>query len=152
MSNDDKPIRITKSLTRNELGLTGSHQAGVLVPKSSQLHGYLAELDELEMNPSAIVEFECPQLGRVISARYVHYNSRLLGRGTRDEYRLTRLGDFLSQVRARPGDLLVFTFNSGACLRESSGETKRSISIETPIEASSGPRWTVEEISFDPNE
>ena len=152
MSKDDKPVRITKTLSRNELGLTGSHQAGVLVPKSSQLHGYLAELDELEMNPSAIVKFECPQLGREISARYVHYNSRLLGRGTRDEYRLTRLSDFLSQVRARPGDLLVFTFNSGARLREPGDKTKGSISIETPTEPSAEPRWTVEEIQFDPGE
>ncbi len=36
---------ISKKLSANDLGLTGSHQAGILVPKSTELQNFFPKLD-----------------------------------------------------------------------------------------------------------
>jgi hypothetical protein len=103
-------IRISKTLTGNELGLTGSHQYGILVPKNSDLIGFFPRLDEFIANPSK--EFEVEFLISGISerriVRFVHYNSKLFRAGTRDEYRLTRLMPIIRSLKARVGDEVVF--------------------------------------------
>lgn len=146
MADKQHSIRVAKVLSRNELGLTGSHQAGVLVPKSSPLMELLPRLDPAEANPSTLIEFECLQLGEVIRVRYVHYNSKVLGTGTRNEQRLTRLGQLFARAGASPGDLLVFSFPKGNFQVDGSLAT---VSVEPGAEAEAEPRWTIEEIPFD---
>lgn len=145
MTEQRRSVRVAKALSRNELGLTGSHQSGVLVPKSSPLLELLPLLDPAEANPSRLIECECPQLGEVIQVRYVHYNSKVLGTGTRNEHRLTRLGRLFVRTGASPGDLLVFSFPTENCLIDGS---LASVSVEPGAEAEVEPRWTIEEIPF----
>jgi len=145
MTDDRHSIRVAKALSRNELGLTGSHQAGVLVPKSSPLLDLLPLLNSAEANPSTLIKFDCPQLGEVLQVRYVHYNSKLLGTGTRNEHRLTRLGRLFARSGASPGDLLVFSFPKGNSPIDSS---RAAISVEPGADADVEPRWTFEEIPF----
>ena len=145
MTDQRHSIRVAKALSRNELGLTGSHQAGVLVPKSSPLLELLPLLNPAEANPSRLIEFDCPQLGGVIQVRYVHYNSKVLGTGTRNEHRLTRLGRLFVRTGASPGDLLVFSFPRGNFLKDGSSAV---VSVEPGAEAEVEPRWAIEEIPF----
>jgi len=80
---------VQKVLTPNDLGLTGSHQAGIHIPKS--LAWFFPSLDETHLNPDRWLSFELPD-GTVHQPRFIHYNNKLLtDSGTRDEYRLTRI-------------------------------------------------------------
>lgn len=99
-----------KVLSANDLGRTGSHQAGILVPKTdSELLGFFPPLDPEKLNPDAWISCEDND-GEIWKLRYVYYNNRLhVDDGTRNEYRLTYLTKFLRRSGARVGDSLVFT-------------------------------------------
>lgn len=96
-----------KTLSANDVGLTGGHQAGILVPKSEDLLGFFPYLDPALSNPDAWIICE-DEDGREWRLRYIYYNNRLHGTGTRNEYRLTHLTRYLRDAAARPGDSLVF--------------------------------------------
>jgi hypothetical protein len=95
-------VLLHKILTANDVGATGSHQAGIVVPKS--ITGYFPALDESLMNPDAWIDV-VTELGDE-RWRYIHYNNRVVGSGTRDEYRLTHVTGFLRTAAARVGDAL----------------------------------------------
>jgi hypothetical protein len=93
---------LRKDLTPNDLGRTGSHQAGLHVPKA--FAHVFPTLREDELNPSSILNVEFRDCK--FAWRYIHYNSKVFGSGTRDEYRLTRVTPFLRMSGARVGDTL----------------------------------------------
>lgn len=95
--------RLRKILTRNDIGTTGSHQAGIHVPKSVLAH--FPKLDPTRLNPDRWIDVESDHGS--FRWRLIHYNNRVTG-GTRDEYRLTHIRDFLVQAGASPGDILEF--------------------------------------------
>jgi len=109
-----KPKTFAKSLSANDVGATGSHQAGILVPKSDpQLLAFFPRLDHTELNPDALLIAKDDQ-GQEWKFRYVYYNNRLHSEtGTRNEYRLTRLTAYFDSVNAKPGDVLVFASVGG---------------------------------------
>jgi hypothetical protein len=93
---------LRKTLTANDVGATGSHQAGFHVPKS--MIAFFPPLDEALSNPDMWLEIiEGPFASRW---RYVYYNSALNGSGTRDEFRLTHTSAFLRSAGAVRGDQL----------------------------------------------
>lgn len=96
----------TKELSSNDLGKTGGHQAGIVVPKGNgELLSFLPPLDASTLNPSAWIECSTPD-GVVLRLRFVYYNNRLhVPTGTRNEYRLTHLTKFLRETGAKEGDL-----------------------------------------------
>lgn len=97
-----------KLLSANDVGATGSHQAGILVPKSdADLLAFFPHLDPDVYNPDAWIVAEDDE-GNEWRLRYIYYNSRLHSSGTRNEYRITHLTRYLNEARARPGDLLHF--------------------------------------------
>jgi Restriction endonuclease EcoRII, N-terminal len=98
---------IEKVLTENDLGLTGSHQAGFLIPKALVKSKIFSELSHTEVNPRARLKFEELKTGDVWYFNYIFYNSRLFG-GSRSEYRLTGLATFLRAHSLQPGDSIVF--------------------------------------------
>jgi hypothetical protein len=98
----DDAIRIRKTLTPNDIGATGSHQAGIHVPKG--LLRYFPSLDETRANPSLWLEVNAG--GGSWRWRFVHYNNGVNGTGTRDEYRLTHVRKYLAESQAAPGDVL----------------------------------------------
>lgn len=107
-----KPIAFAKILSLNDVGDTGSHQAGILVPKSDpQLLSFFPALDPDRLNPDAWIS-AVDEHGQEWNLRYIYYNKRLHAMGTRNEYRLTHLTAYLRSVDARAGDLLVFSVGS----------------------------------------
>lgn len=110
MSADSHHIKFTKVLSANDLGLTGTHQSGVLLPKALAMHSFLPELNYETINPRATVEFWCPALSSTIEVQYIYYNAKTLGTGTRNEFRLTRLAPLFHVAKPRVGQLLEFSF------------------------------------------
>lgn len=101
---------VEKVLSPNDIGLTGSHQAGILIPKQGELLHFFPNLDSSLYNPRAVLNFT-DIYGVVWKFNYIYYNSRLRG-GTRNEYRLTGMTKYLRSVDAAVGDILVFEKNA----------------------------------------
>lgn len=102
-------VRISKQITANELGLTGSHQYGLLVPKSEAYLSFFPPLDSNKPNPSIEFEIEIRAIQSFRSVRFVYYNSKRLGTGTRDEFRLTKIIPVIKALGATEGDEVVFS-------------------------------------------
>lgn len=102
------PHSFAKALSANDVGATGSHQAGIHVPKADPvLLSFFPPLDPAVVNPD--VWITCTdETGEEWKLRYIYYNKRLHGIGTRNEYRLTCLTPFFRLKAAKPGDQLVF--------------------------------------------
>mgnify|MGYP000609015841 CR=1 FL=1 len=105
----------SKALSSNDLGKTGGHQAGIVIPKSDgDLLALLPPLDASTLNPSTWIECITPD-GVVIKLRYVYYNNRLhVTNGTRNEYRLTHLTKFLRETGASEGDRFEISGEEGS--------------------------------------
>lgn len=93
---------ISKTLSANDTGLTGGHQAGILIPKEPELLGFFPPLDPAERNPRAHLTFG-DDGGKAWELAFIYYNNGLTG-GTRNEYRLTRLTRFIREAGLQPGD------------------------------------------------
>jgi hypothetical protein len=94
---------LQKTLSANDVGLTGSHQAGVHVPRA--LAHVFPPLDAHLSNPREWIQV-VDERGTKWDWCWIYYNSRLHKRGTRDEYRLTRITGFLRSVGAAEGQIL----------------------------------------------
>jgi hypothetical protein len=96
-------VRLRKRLSANDVGATGSHQAGVFVPPS--MIGFFPGLDEDGLNPDAWITVEDTD-GHSWLWRFLHYNNAVVRTGTRNEYRLTHTTQALRELGARTGDEL----------------------------------------------
>lgn len=131
-------------LTPNDLGMTGSHQAGLHIPKDPRVISFFPALDENAENPDCRLEMSSEELGATVSLRFVHYNSRLRGSGTRNEYRLTGTTRLFRDLHAVPGDEVEFDMGTNGnssvrLLRASALKTKSNETREL-----SG-NWIIEE-------
>lgn len=99
--------QIEKILSRNDSGETGTHQAGWLVPKERRILDFFPNLDASVYNPRCIVD-AIDEGGVEWSFNFIYYNSRLFG-GTRNEYRLTGVTEFLRRYRLKAGDTVIFS-------------------------------------------
>jgi hypothetical protein len=106
-----KPTTISKTLSSNDVGETGAHQAGMLVPKDSDVLSFFPDLSSSEKNPRRLLTFT-DELQRSWKFAFIYYNNRLFG-GTRNEYRLTRMTEYMRSLNAKPGDSLVFKRDAG---------------------------------------
>ncbi len=95
-------VVLRKVLTRNDVGTTGSHQAGIHIPKD--LARYMPLLDESRKNPECAIEVSSGATSW--RWRYIHYNSKVIGDGTRDEYRLLQVAAFMRLAEPQSGDTL----------------------------------------------
>jgi hypothetical protein len=98
---------IAKELTPNDLGLTGTHQAGILIPRKPPFLEFFPHLPPGSRNPRRTLLVQ-DRTGRQWALVFVYYNNCRFG-GTRNEYRLTRLTRFLREASLRPGDTIVLT-------------------------------------------
>ena len=106
-----KPISYEKILSANDTGITGGHMGGILIPKTETgLIALFPKLDPAEYNPSVFLDFKAPN-GSCYKLRFVYYNNRLHKKGTRNEYRLTYLTDFLRNANSKAGDAFRITRN-----------------------------------------
>lgn len=97
--------RIQKLLTSNDLGLTGSHQVGVVVPKKVAMGGFFPVLPYESTNPRRIVVFYDATTNQKISINFIYYNNKLRG-GTRDEFRITGIAAHCRIRGAKVDDIL----------------------------------------------
>ena len=98
-------MKIEKILSRNDLGLTGTHQAGILVPKQEEFLSFFPSLNPLGNNPRVKLRMES-QDGSFWDLNYIYYNNKLRG-GTRNEYRLTGMTRYLKTNNLKPNDILI---------------------------------------------
>lgn len=98
--------QIEKTLSPNDVGETGTHQAGILVPKQPEILGLFPALGSSTKNPRSPVVMVDPS-GRTWRFEFIYYNNAFFG-GTRNEYRLTGMTDFLRSHKLTAGDRLVF--------------------------------------------
>ena len=100
---------IEKTLSSNDLGLTGAHQAGILIPKEDIILNYFPCLDKTAENPRVSLRF-LDEGGTYWKFNFIYYNNKLRG-GTRNEYRLTGMTKFLNSSGLIPGDIILFSKN-----------------------------------------
>jgi hypothetical protein len=93
-----------KTLSSNDVGATGAHQGGVLIPRVSSILNFFPPLNTAEVNPRETVEFIDVQSGAVWTFNYIYYNGVLTGASSRNEYRLTGMTAYLRDNDVVTGD------------------------------------------------
>lgn len=93
---------ISKCLSSNDTGENGSHQAGILVPKESDILSFFPDLDPTKENPRILMNI-IDEDNYIWEWNYIYYNNRLRG-GTRNEYRLTGMTAYFRKYGLRNGD------------------------------------------------
>lgn len=95
---------IYKILSANDIGLTGGHQAGILIPRDEEILSFFPELNKKEKNPRHLLTFFDDSDQRW-EFSFIYYNNRFFG-GTRNEYRLTRMTNYIRSHNLKVGDEL----------------------------------------------
>ena len=121
-------VSVSKRISANDLGLTGSHQAGIAVPKGAEsgILSFFPALDKSLKNPSCPVTVRGADSGVYWELRFVYYNGKRHGTSTRDEYRWSGMTKMMRDMAVEPGDDLVFT-------RTAAGEVLVSVSKAAPL-------------------
>jgi len=101
---------IEKILSANDLGETGGHQAGILVPKDANILSFFPCLDSKQKNPRYVLDI-IDETGREWTFSFIYYNNRFFG-GTRNEYRLTGMTAFFREFNLKVGDTIILTRES----------------------------------------
>ena len=84
--------------------------AGILIPKEKQVLEFFPSLDKSVKNPrAALVMHERAAATRWVF-NFIYYNNRFFG-GTRNEYRLTCMTQYLRDTNAKAGDEVLFSLN-----------------------------------------
>jgi hypothetical protein len=96
---------ISKILSSNDVGTTGGHQAGMLIPKDERILGFFPNLDRNERNPRCRILFR-DDAGSHLHFNFIYYNNGLIG-GTRNEYRLTGMTKWIRGCGLSEGDEIV---------------------------------------------
>ena len=98
---------IAKTLSRNDAGETGAHQAGLLIPQKPPLLSFFPALNVTTKNPRVHIQFETPD-GEELTFAFIYYNNKRFNEGTRNEYRLTRMTRFIREAGLSAGDEVIF--------------------------------------------
>lgn len=101
---------ISKILSANDIGATGGHQAGILIPKDPRILGFFPGLDAKRYNPRCHLMFTDETRTRWEFA-FIYYNNALFS-GTRNEYRLTRMTKYIRNTGLEVGDELILENNA----------------------------------------
>lgn len=135
--------RFNKKLSSNDLGLTGTNQSGILVPKeAANLSGLFPRLNPLETNPRQTIRTVDLHTHELLNLEYIYYNG-----GTRDEFRLTRISSFLRKHRAKIGDILHFERESGAfwlSIERLLAKLPHGEEVPVFVQERAGKTWSIE--------
>lgn len=96
---------IEKVLSANDTGETGGHQAGICVPKDTNILSFFPPLNAKIKNPRDVLDV-LDDAGREWSFAFIYYNNRFFG-GTRNEYRLTGMTTYFREFNLKAGDKVV---------------------------------------------
>ncbi len=99
---------IVKKLSANDVGQTGTHQAGILIPKQKDILSFFPELNTEQKNPRVTLIVKDDLDGSQWKFNFIYYNNKLFG-GTRNEYRLTAMTKFFRFANVKPDDELEFS-------------------------------------------
>ncbi len=99
---------ISKKLSANDVGATGGHQAGILVPKAKEILSFFPQLNPSIKNPRITLLVRERADGSKWEFNFIYYNNALFD-GTRNEYRLTCMTKYLRAIDAKIGDDLIFS-------------------------------------------
>jgi hypothetical protein len=97
-----------KHLSGNDLGLTKSHQAGLLIPKLFIELGLFDALSKETPNPRIELKFFDVRASETLFFNYIFYNNKFFN-GTRNEYRLTKMTKWMHESGLKVGDDLKIT-------------------------------------------
>lgn len=97
--------KFRKRLSANDVGSTGGHQGGILIPKGErELLAMLPHLDPNVKNPDAWLAC-VDDVGHLLKFRFVYYNNKFHDHGgTRNEYRITHMTRWFRDIGAREND------------------------------------------------
>jgi hypothetical protein len=101
----EKLVAIEKILSSNDLGINGTHQAGILIPKRREILSFFPELDKYAINPRVVLYF-VDNSGQTWKFNFIYYNNKFRG-GTRNEYRLTGMTTFFKYANLKLGDSII---------------------------------------------
>ncbi|ARI75654.1 EcoRII N-terminal effector-binding domain-containing protein [Halobacillus mangrovi] len=103
--NSQNTSAIKKLLSSNDTGETGTHQAGMLIPKREGILSFFPSLGIETKNPRVKLKFFDPA-GESWDFMFIYYNNQFFG-GTRNEYRLTGMTRFIKQHNLKAGDSII---------------------------------------------
>ncbi len=105
-------IAISKSLSANDVGLTGAHQAGMLIPKDPRILGFFPKLDPSRKNPRVHLKFVDDTMKEWEFA-FIYYNNKHHDpKGTRNEYRLTRMTKYIAGNALKVDDEIILSLDT----------------------------------------
>lgn len=97
---------VEKVLSANDTGQTGAHQAGLLIPKDVLTLSFFPALDGTIRNPRCVIDVR-DAAGEEWTFNFIYYNNKRFG-GTRNEYRLTCMTEFIRRYSLKEGDSVLF--------------------------------------------
>lgn len=103
-------MQIEKTLSANDIGTTGAHQAGICIPKKGGFIDFFPRLAEKEKNPRVTITFS-DESGEKWKFNFIYYNNKFFG-GTRNEYRLTGMTAYFRRKNLKPNDKLILNKNT----------------------------------------
>ncbi len=111
MMDNNKPRAITKTLSMNDSGETGGHQAGICVPKGGEVLMFFPDLGNDQKNPRVSLYFT-DDSGKEWKFNFIYYNNKFFdAKGTRNEYRLTGMTAFFRENGLKAGDDITLIHN-----------------------------------------
>jgi hypothetical protein len=108
---------ISKVLSPNDVGITGAHQAGMLIPKRQEILSFFPKLGNNQKNPRFLLVFFDDSNQRW-EFSFIYYNNSFFG-GTRNEYRLTRMTKFIKSNNLKIGDEVILSNDTDGCKKVS---------------------------------
>lgn len=102
-----RPKSISKTLSSNDTGETGGHQAGILIPKGGEVLEFFPVLNDEEKNPRTYLYF-IDDVNKRWKFNFIYYNNKFFG-GTRNEYRLTGMTAYIRQNDLKTGDTIILS-------------------------------------------
>lgn len=121
---------ISKVLSPNDLGETGGHQAGILIPKKPEILGFFPSLTTDVKNPRHLLTFRDDHDGRW-DFPFIYYNGKFFD-GTRNEFRLTGMTGYFREAGLVAGDELILE-KGAAGGRRIAFRRARSASVEDGV-------------------
>ena len=118
---------IEKTLSANDTGETGGHQAGILVPKEGGVLSFFPRLDGAVKNPRVAVDV-LDDTGHEWTFSFIYYNNRFFA-GTRNEYRLTGMTAFFRAFNLKAGDTVILRRESPHVVRITFRRTRDSSGV-----------------------
>ena len=109
MRNHKSIKKITKTLSANDVGANGAHQAGIHVPKKEDILSFFPQLNNDEKNPRVRMVFRDNE-DKQWDFYFIYYNNKYFG-GTRNEFRLTCISTYMKQNDLRQGDEIIFSID-----------------------------------------